>query len=103
MGNGETITGQIPAAGQEVAGGSQVLVYLGEPVPEERVVVPNFLGMNRQQASIASGQLGLYILVTGNDEISTAVTVTAQGTAAGTSVPAGTTIKLEFADTKAAD
>jgi len=103
VGSGETITGQIPTAGQEVAGGSQVLVYLGEPVPDETVIVPNFVGMNRQQASLAAGQLGLYILVTGNDEISTAVTVTAQATAAGTAVPVGTTIKLEFADTKAAD
>ena len=103
VGDGDTITGQIPAAGQSVPGGSQVLLYLGEE-PEERMVeVPDFLGMNRQQASDAAGQLGLYILVSGNDEIDPGVTAAAQSVAAGTQVSVGTTIKLEFIDTRAAD
>ena len=102
-GTGETVTGQIPAAGQTVPGGSEVLVYLGEETEEELVTVPDFAGMNRQQASDAAGALGLYILVTGNDEISLSVTVTAQSVAADTQVPVGTTITLEFADTTARD
>ena len=102
-GTGETVTGQIPAAGQTVPGGSEVLVYLGEDTPEETAVVPDFLGMNRQQASDAAGALGLYILVAGNNEVSTAVTVTQQSVAAGTEVPVGTTITLIFTDTTARD
>ena len=39
-GSGETVTGQIPAAGQTVPGASQVLVYLGDPVPDRTVTVP---------------------------------------------------------------
>ncbi len=103
VGEEETVTEQIPAAGQTVSGGSEVLVYFGEAPPDESVSVPDFLSMHRQQASDAAGQLGLYILVTGNDEISPNVTVTAQSIAAGTSVPKGTTVTLHFADTKAAD
>ena len=61
IGSGETVTGQIPAAGQTVPGGSQVLLYLGERPPELTVEVPDFIGMNRQQASDAAGALGLYI------------------------------------------
>ena len=102
-GEGETITGQIPAAGESVPGGSQVLVYLGEDVQQELVTVPDFHGMNRQQASDAAVQLGLYILVTGNPEMSQCVTVTSQDIAPGTQVQSGTTIRLEFADTQAAD
>ncbi len=30
LGDGETVTGQIPSAGQSVSGGSQVILYLGE-------------------------------------------------------------------------
>ena len=41
--------------------------------------------------------------MTGNDEISTGVTVTAQSVPKDTEVPAGTTITLEFADTAARD
>ena len=51
----------------------------------------------------AAQEAGLYILVAGNDEISDAVTVTAQSVAAGEKVPRGTTVRLEFTDTKAAD
>ncbi|MDD6200303.1 MAG: penicillin-binding transpeptidase domain-containing protein [Firmicutes bacterium] len=103
VGTGETITGQIPAAGEEISGGSQVLVYLGEEPPRETVTVPDFTGMNRQQAGDTASQAGVYILVAGNPNISPSVTVTAQSVPPGETVPAGTTIRLEFADTKAAD
>lgn len=103
VGSGETITGQIPAAGEMIAGNSQVLVYLGEDPPSSLVTVPDFTGMNRQQASDTALQLGLHILVVGNNEVSPRVTVTAQNISAGQEVPIGTTIKLEFTDTKAAD
>ena len=65
--------------------------------------VPDFAGMHRQQANDAAGAAGLYILPVGNDRIDPAVTVTAQSPAAGTQVPVGTTVRLEFTDTKAQD
>ena len=102
-GDGETVTGQIPASGQTVPGGSQVLVYLGEAPPERTVGVPDFSGMNRQQATAEAGKLGLYILVTGNSEISATVVATKQSIPAGEQVAAGTTIQLEFTDTGARD
>ena len=103
IGTGDHVTAQIPAPGEAVPGGSQVLLYLGE-MPEERTVqVPDFLGMNRQQASDAAGALGLYILVTGNTSLSPTVTVTAQSIPAGERASAGTTITLEFTDTSARD
>ena len=102
-GTGETVTGQIPAAGQSIPGGSQVLLYLGEEPEDETVAVPDFLGMHRQQAADTAGMLGLYILVTGNNELSPSVTVTAQDILKDTQVPRGTTITLEFTDTTARD
>ena len=102
-GTGETVTGQIPAAGQTVPGGSEVLLYL-EQVPETaQVRVPDFTGMNRQQATDAAGALGLYVLVSGNGEVSSDVTVTAQSIPKDTQVSVGTTITLEFTDTTARD
>ncbi len=102
-GNAETVTGQIPAAGQPVPGGSQILLYLGEEGKQRMVKVPDFAGMNRQEASDAAGKLGLYILAAGNDEISASVVVTSQDTPAGEMVPAGTMIQLKFTDTGARD
>jgi len=101
VGTGETVTGQIPLPGNVVPGNSQVLLYLGEEPENRTVAVPDFTGMNRQQASDAAGVLGLYILVTGNDDIN--AVVTGQSVQKDTQVPVGTTIELSFADTKAPD
>ncbi len=103
VGQGETVTGQIPAAGETIPGGSQVLIYLGQTPETKTVTVPDFTGMHRQQASDAAGQLGLYILVAGNQEIAPNVTAQTQSIPAGTQVSVGTTIQLQFVDTKAAD
>jgi stage V sporulation protein D (sporulation-specific penicillin-binding protein) len=103
IGQGDTVTDQIPAPGEQVPGGSQVLLYLEGEAPERTVKVPDFTGMNRAQASEAAGRLGLYILVTGNPEISPQITVTAQEIPAGTEVPAGTTVSLNFTDTTSRD
>ena len=101
IGTGKTVAGQIPAPGNTVPGNSQILLYTDEIPPVELVKVPDFAGMNRQQASDAAGLLGLYILVTGNNGME--AIVTGQSTPKDTEVPVGTTIKLEFTDTKAAD
>ena len=102
-GTGETVTAQIPAAGQTVPGNSRILLYLGETPEETAVEVPDFSGMDRKQAADTADKLGLYILVTGNESDSPSVTVTAQSIPKGTSVPRGTTITLEFTDTTARD
>ena len=101
IGSGETVTGQIPEAGNTVPGGSQVLLYFGEPTPTEMVKVPDFNGMNRQQAADLAAQLGLYILVGGNTSLKTTVKAAIQDLAPGTEVSIGTTVKIEFIDTKA--
>ena len=103
VGTGETVTGQIPAAGQTVPGNTQVLVYLGEDAPDSKVAVPDFSGMDRAQAEAAAEQAGLHILVTGNDGKNANVVVTFQDTPPGTEVPLGTTIQLQFTDTGARD
>ena len=103
VGNGETVTAQIPSAGQSVPGNGQVILYFGEEPEQRLVAVPDFTGMNRQQASDAAGRAGLNILVTGNSGTEPNITVTAQSHPKDSQVPEGTTIRLEFTDTKAAD
>jgi len=103
VGTGESVTQQIPAPGQTVPGGSEVLLYLGEDPEDRMAAVPDFTGMNRQQAAEAAGKLGLYLLISGNTDISPQVTVIAQNIAKDTEVPLGTTITLEFTDRLARD
>ena len=103
IGTGETVTGQLPAAGETVPGGSEILLYLGQVPEENQVQVPDFAGMNRQQANDAAGKLGLYILPKGNLDIAPNVTVAGQSIAPGTTVSPGTTITLQFVDTQTSD
>ncbi len=103
IGSADTVTAQIPEAGKTVPAGSQVIVYMGAAPEEKTVRVPDFSGMNRQQASDAAGALGLYVLVSGNLSADPNVTVTAQSITAGTEVKIGTTIRLEFLDTDIRD
>ena len=101
FGDGDTVTGQIPTAGQPVPEGGQVLLYFGEP--ERTVKVPDFRGMNRQQASDLAGSLGLLVEARGNPEVSASVTAASQDPAMGSQVPTGTTILLNFTDTTVRD
>ena len=103
IGQGDTVTGQIPGPGESVPGGSQVLLYLGEMPEQTWVKVPDFSGMNRAQANDTAGKLGLRILVSGNSETSPNITVTAQDVPPGTEIPLGSTITLQFTDTKSRD
>ena len=103
VGTGDTVTGQIPEPGQTLPGGSEVLLYFGEPPAQELVTVPSFIGMNRQKATAEAARLGLYVLVSGNTAVTSNVTAVNQSIPAGTEVPIGTTIRLEFIDTKASD
>ena len=102
-GTAACVTGQIPAEGQTIPGDSQMILYFGQDTAERTAQVPDFAGMNRQQASDAAGAAGIYILVAGNLSTQPNVTVTAQSVPPGTQVSVGTTVRLEFTDTAAAD
>ncbi len=101
--DGETITGQLPAAGQSALPGSEVMVYLGEPTRQRTVTVPDFTGMNRQQASQTAGQLGLSVIPLGSEEVSPQVTACGQKEPPGTELPVGSAVTVQFADSTARD
>ncbi len=103
VGEGDRVTGQLPAPGTAVPGGSQVLIYMGEEPETQMVSVPDFTGMNRPEAAQAAGELGLYILPEGNQELLPSVVVTMQSHPKDTLVPMGTTITLTFTDTSCQD
>ena len=65
--------------------------------------VPDFTGMNRQQASDAAINAGVYLQSAGNDRISPSVIASAQDIPAGTRVKGGTTVTVTFYDTSARD
>jgi stage V sporulation protein D (sporulation-specific penicillin-binding protein) len=101
LGTDTVVTAQIPAPGQSVAEGSQVLLYCGEPVAEEAVTVPDFIGMNRKEAADQAAQLGLYLRLYGNPSMEVNIKVSEQYPAPGTELSPGSTVELKFIDTRA--
>ena len=99
-GNGDRVTAQLPAPGQSVPGNTQVILYCGEMLETEKIKVPDFIGMTRQQASDAAGKLGLYVIPAGNPEVSPHVTVTEQSIPKDTEIPVGRSIQLTFTDSR---
>ena len=103
QGTGDTVTAQLPLAGQTVSGNSQIILYLGGSPEDTLVEMPDFTGMTRQQAVEAAGALGLFIAPRGNREVAVHVTVQYQSVPAKTKIKVGSVIELTFVDTKAAD
>ena len=100
-GSGSTVTGQIPAAGEQLPGNSRVILYLGEPVPTEKVEVPDLKNLTPDEAKALIENSGLYLQTKGSYKYYS--TVTDQDYAPGELVPRGTTITVELTDQTAMD
>ena len=61
IGEGETVTAQLPAAWCEIARGTEVILYLGAEVSNEKESVPNLIGMSYNEARDTLSRLGIYI------------------------------------------
>ena len=79
-----------------------MLLYLGQ-TQMQMVIVPDFVGLDRQQAEMAAEELGLNILITGNGSYEETVQVVKQSVPPGTETELGTTIQLELIDIQARD
>ena len=101
VGDGDTVTGQIPAKGASIPGGSEVVVYMGAEVPTDQVQVPSVIGLNVEQAKAKLSAQGLYLKASGASEFGSTVVAYEQSTPAGTSVDRGTTIEVRFTDSTA--
>ena len=98
-GTAQAVTAQIPAPGTVISGDSELMLYFGPQPDIEYVTVPDFWGLNHQQALEKASAAGLYMLPRGNDSGAPTVKVTMQSHAKDTQVPRGTVITLTFTDT----
>jgi len=96
VGNGSTVTDQVPAANATVTKGTEVIIYAGESKPNVTVTVPNLYGKTYLQAKSALEAAGLYIRTTGvaASNTSETIVVSAQSIAAGSEVPFGTVVEV---------
>jgi len=96
IGEGDTVTAQVPAAGTRISSDSgKLYLYTGDSTPSDECYVPNFLNMSAFNANNAAVSAGLNVTFSGSVNGSTA-TVIGQSIAAGTMVPRGTVIEIEL-------
>lgn len=94
VGSGDTITGQVPAAGCTIAkDGGKIILYTGGESPKDTVEVPDVSGKNAEQANLILTNAGLNISITGTTSNADA-TIVSQSVAAGTKVPEGTVVEV---------
>ncbi len=100
VGEGDVVTGQIPAAGSYIPGGSEVVLYMGETeVPRDRVEVPDMMGRTPEQVQELLANAGLYLRASGATEYYVSSnTAISQSFAAGTMVDRGTVVEVRFSD-----
>ncbi len=97
VGEGDVVTSQVPAAYSAVPGGSTVILYLGDAVPEETGAVPNVVGLSYEAAKSALEQAGFFMRASGTSTYySDASKAQSQSVAAGETAAIGTVINVQF-------
>ena len=103
VGTGSVVTDQLPVAGSQVPGNSQIILYMGAEKQATRVEVPNFIGCSVADVNYLASNAGLYVQAKGTDRTDVYVLAAYQDIDPGTEVDRGTTITVEFSSTGASD
>lgn len=103
LGEGDTVSDQVPSAGQKVPIDSQMIIYLGDRTKTtEPVTVPNLVGRAPEEVEAILTNNNLYLRRTGvaSSKYNWQTTAIKQNPAAGTKVSVGTVIEVEFSNTE---
>ena len=99
VGEGESITAQLPAAGASVPGGSTVVLYLGDAVPEESGTVPDVVGMSYEGAKNRLEEAGFFMRASGvSVYYSNTTTASDQSILGGETAAMGTVVDVQFSN-----
>ena len=98
VGEGSLVTAQLPAAGAEVAAGSELLLYCGEEIPGQTAELPSLLGLSYEEARQTLAELGLYLHSDSGTLPGSGVTVVRQSREAGSELPVGSVVSVSLAD-----
>lgn len=96
IGNGDTVTAQSPLVGTSIAYTGTVFLYTDDDPDAEMTEVPAVEGISVKDADDAMNYSGLNYVATGASLSEEGAVVKKQSIPAGTQVPKGTVIELEF-------
>ena len=99
IGWGDTVTGQLPAAGTGIAAGSQVILYFGDAqVSPNMETVPELSGMSYNQARDTLSRLGLFVSTRSPVNAASGQVVGSQSVPAGTAANHGCIVEVTLID-----
>ncbi len=98
IGSGETVTDQLPAAGQTIARGTEIILYLGAKPSGEAEILPDLTGMDYGEARDALSYYGLYLRTASPVGETGRQRVGAQSIAAGTALAHGSVVTVTLID-----
>ncbi len=98
IGDGESVTDQLPAAGQTIARGTEIILYLGAQPSEESEILPDLTGMEYEQARDTLSYYGLYLRTASPIGPAGEKKVGGQSVAAGTALDHGSVITVTLID-----
>ncbi len=97
VGEGTTVTRQLPAAGEVCPKGSTVILYTDKEPESGSIAVPNVLGMSAQQANRTLLNAGLNIRIAGDDVENAQSMAISQEPAPETMMEEGAVVTVTFA------
>ena len=97
VGNGATVTSQLPRSGATVAADSEILLYCGVEPDTEPVVMIDLTALDYETARIRMGWSDLYIKGEGA-MLGGSTLITKQSVATGTAVAPGTVVTVTLSD-----
>lgn len=97
VGEGVTVTRQLPAAGEVCPKGSTVILYTDKETQSGSIAVPNVLGLSAQQANRTLLNAGLNIRLAGDDIENAQSMAISQEPAPETMVDEGAVVTVTFA------
>jgi stage V sporulation protein D (sporulation-specific penicillin-binding protein) len=103
VGDGDTVTGQLPAPNAYVTSGTRVLVYAGQGTPKLTAVVPDLSGMAYVAAKQALEGDGMFIRTSGALKTDSKAKVSVQSIAPGVEVVYGTVVEVTLIDKDAVE
>ena len=104
VGNGTTVTDQVPAGGAIVPNDAEIILYLGVPKPTHLCTVPDVMGLSAAKANEAMTNAGLIMKVAGVGNTSSSnVRAIGQSVAAGEKLSPGEVVTVQFGDSSVLD
>lgn len=97
IGEGDTVSRQVPAASTSIPGGSTVILYLGDAAPESGAEVPDVTGMTYDKAKNTLEKAGFFMRASGvSTYYSNSTTAERQSVAGGDVAAIGTVVDVRF-------